>query len=139
LTSSILERADSVVVVIQQSLSHIRDGKRLLQLIGNELGVPREAINVVVNRYNEKDAISLQDIRESLKHDELTTVPNDFTSVSQSVNTGRPMLECASGSPVTRVIRQIARDLAGVADVSKPNVLQRAVSLLFNRTGGVAA
>jgi pilus assembly protein CpaE len=131
LTSSVIERADSVLVIMQQSLTHIRDAKRLLQLIGNELGVPREATEVVVNRYSEKHAITLHDIRQALQHEEVVTLPNDFNRVSESVNTGRPLLECAKGAAVTRTLQRLAQRLSGT-EAEKHGVLQRAVSYLFN-------
>jgi pilus assembly protein CpaE len=130
LTSSVIERADSVLVVMQQSLTHIRDAKRLLQLISNELGVPRQATEVVVNRYNEKHPIALHDIREAVQHDEIVTLPNDFNRVSESVNTGRPLLEMAKGAALTRTLERLARRLSGT-EIEKHGVLQRAVSYLF--------
>jgi pilus assembly protein CpaE len=131
LTSSVIERADSVMVVMQQSLTHIRDAKRLLQLIGNELGVPRQATDVVVNRYNEKSPITLHDIRQALQHDEVVTLPNDFVRVSESVNTGRPLLESAKGAAITRTLQRLAQRLSGT-EVERHSVLQRAVTYLFN-------
>ncbi len=132
LTSSVIERADAVLVVMQQSLTHIRDAKRLLQLISNELGVPREATRVIVNRYNEKHPIAVHDIRQALKHEELITVPNDFKRVSESVNTGRPLLESARGAAITRTLKRVAQRLSGTENVHKHGVLKRAVSYLFN-------
>jgi len=131
LTSSVIERADSVLVVMQQSLTHIRDAKRLLQLISNELGVPRQATEVVVNRYNEKHPITLHDVRQALQHDEIITLPNDFNRVSESVNSGRPLMENARGAAITRTIQRLAQRLSG-SEVEKDSVLHRAVSYLFN-------
>ena len=132
LTSSVIERADSVLVVMQQSLSHIRDAKRLLQLVSSELGVPREAIEVIVNRYSQKHSITAQDIQQALKHEQLSTVPNDFTRVSDSVNSGRPLLESARNAPVTRTLQGMAQRLSGSEAVHHGGVLKRAVSYLFN-------
>jgi len=131
LTSSVIERADSVLVVIQQSLTHIRDAKRLLQLISNELGVPRQATEVVVNRYNEKNPITLHDIRDAVQHDEIITLPNDFSRVSESVNSGRPLLEMARGAALTRTLQRLAQRLSGT-EAANHGVLQRAVSYLFS-------
>jgi pilus assembly protein CpaE len=131
LTSSVIEHADTVLLVMQQNLTHIRDAKRLLQLFSNELGVPCEAIEVVVNRYSEKSAISLHDVRQTLKHGELITVPNDFRRVSDSVNAGQPLFENCKGAPITRTLQRVAQRLAGTAEPSRNNVLHRAVSYLF--------
>jgi pilus assembly protein CpaE len=117
---------------MQQSLSHIRDAKRLLQLVSSELGVPREAIEVIVNRYNHKHSITAQDIQQALKHEQISTVPNDFTRVSDSVNSGRPLLESARNAPITRTLQGMAQRLSGSEAVHHGGVLKRAVSYLFN-------
>lgn len=132
LTSSVIERADHVLVVMQQSLTHIRDAKRLLQVITNELGVPRQATEVLVNRYYEKNPITLQDISQALQRDDMQTVPNDFLRVSESVNTGRPMFESARNAAVTRTLQCLAQRLSGTVELPKHGVLKRAVSYLFN-------
>jgi len=131
LTSSVIERADSVLVVMQQGLAHIRDTKRLLQLITNELGVPRQGVELVVNRYNERHPITLHDIKEALQRDEIISLPNDYNRVSESVNSGRPLLETGRGTALTRSLERLAQRLSG-AEVERHGVLQRAVSYLFN-------
>ena len=131
LTSSVIEHADTILLVMQQSLTHLRDAKRLLQLFTNELGVAQEATEILVNRYSEKNPISLHDIRQTLKRDELVTIPNDYRRVSESVNAGEPLYENARGAAVTRTLQRLAQRLAGTPEFRKENVLHRAVSYLF--------
>jgi len=131
LTSSVIEHADTVLLVMQQSLTHIRDAKRLLQLFTNELGISHDTTEVIVNRYSEKNPISLYDIRQTLQRDELITIPNDYRRVSESVNAGQPLYENTKGAPITRTLQRVAQRLAGTTEFKKENVLHRAVSYLF--------
>jgi len=40
LTSTVLERSDRIFVVLQQSISHVRDANRLLGILRDELSIP---------------------------------------------------------------------------------------------------
>jgi len=113
LTSTALTQATHVVVVMQQSLAHIRDAKRMLRIITSNLGVPRDSVMVAVNRYNERDAVKLSDIQETVKPPALVVLPNDFRAVTESLNSGVPLMQYDDHAPITRALQDLLRRLEG--------------------------
>jgi pilus assembly protein CpaE len=131
LTSTILERADNVVIVMQESLTSIRDAKRLLQIVQRDLAVLDARIHIIVNRHQDKSAISLADLRDALKISSFLLVPNDFKRVMHAINTGVSLLENEKHAAVTKAILKIAIKLSGEAQTPPSGVLKKALSYLL--------
>lgn len=130
LTGITLEQADHCFIVLQQSLSHLKDASRLMHILRNDLGVHGNRLHVVVNRYSKTAAISLQDIGEALRCPDLQQLPNDFTAVSESQNSGVPLELHAPRAPITQALRTIKQELAGAA-VDERGLFKRTFSRLF--------
>ncbi|HUR42297.1 MAG TPA: AAA family ATPase [Verrucomicrobiae bacterium] len=115
LTSLVLSQASRIALVMQQSLAHVRDAKRLLRIVTASLSVPRENVLLVLNRYNERDAVRIKDIEETVNPPAIALIPNDFRAVSESLNAGVPLLEASRTAPVTRAVQELATKLCGVS------------------------
>jgi pilus assembly protein CpaE len=111
--AAVMERAQHIVLVVQQSVATVRDATRLMNCLRRELGVNRDRIVVVVNRYDKDGAITAEDIRSTLACDELSLVPNDFRTVADCVNTGTPLLVHARSAAVTRAVLDLQIRLGG--------------------------
>jgi pilus assembly protein CpaE len=135
LTGTTLENADKVLVVLQQSISHLKDADRLLRILRDEMGIQTSRLQLLVNRYNKNAAVSLRDVEDALRCPDLLQLPNDFNVVSESQNAGVPLAIHAPRAAVTLAIRQIAEELQGAAEVSHGGLLKRAVSRLFGGYG----
>ena len=96
-TRPVLDRATRVVLVVQQTLSHLRDAKRMLQIFGHH-GLSNSQVLVVVNRFEKNASISMEDMQRAMQGVQLVTVPSDFKTVAESINLGVPMYEHARGS-----------------------------------------
>jgi pilus assembly protein CpaE len=131
LTGITLEQADRVYIVVQQSLSHLKDASRLARILRDELGVRGENLQVVVNRYNKAAPVTLRDIATALRCSELQQVPNDFAVVSQSQNTGVPLDLHAPRAPITLAIQALSKELLGQQAGTEPGVFERAFSRFF--------
>ena len=131
LTGITLEQADRVYIVVQQSLSHLKDASRLARILRDELGVRGENLQVVVNRYNKAAPVTLRDIATALRCNELQQVPNDFAVVSQSQNTGVPLDLHAPRAPITLAMQALSKDLLGQQAGAEPGVFKRASSRFF--------
>jgi pilus assembly protein CpaE len=131
LTGITLEQADRVYIVVQQSLSHLKDASRLARILRDELGVRGENLQVVVNRYNKAAPVTLRDIATALRCNELQQVPNDFAVVSQSQNTGVPLDLHAPRAPITLAMQALSKDLLGQQAGAEPGVFKRAFSRFF--------
>ncbi len=131
LTGITLEQADRVYIVVQQSLSHLKDASRLARILRDELGVRSENLQVVVNRYDKAAPITLRDIGAALRCSELQKLPNDFAMVSQSQNTGVPLDLQAPRAPITLALHELSKELLGKPVGAEQGLFKRAFSRFF--------
>ena len=129
--ATLIERAQHIVLVVQQSVATVRDATRLMNCLRREMGVSKDRIVVVVNRYDRNAEITAEDIRATLTCGELSLVPNDFKNVSACINTGMPLLEHARSAAVTRAIVDLHSRLGGNA-ADRQGLLARTFSGLLN-------
>jgi len=125
LTGITLEQADKVFVVVQQSLSHLKDASRLMRILRDELGVQNANLQVVVNRYDKNAPISLQDIATALQCSKLQKLPNDFAVVTESQNSGVPLALQAPRAHISLAMQGLTDDLLGTTVASGSGLLQR--------------
>jgi pilus assembly protein CpaE len=104
LSITMLERSDQIVVVIQQSLAHMRDAKRLTRILKSELGISEKNIIIVVNRFDPNSSLQVKDIQSTLECSEVFTIPNDFEKVAHSINLGIPLYNYARKAPITKAV-----------------------------------
>lgn len=111
LSATILERSDQIIIIVQQSLAHMRDAKRLTQILKSEFNIAEKNILIVVNRYNANSNLSLKDIQGALESSELYQIPNDYESVAQSTNLGIPLYDYVPNSAITKAMISLAESL----------------------------
>jgi pilus assembly protein CpaE len=126
-TEFFLERADKIILIVQQSLPHVQDAARMLRLLTSEIAVPNQRIDVVVNRFSKNALIDLGDMRKALHQSELITIPNNYKLAAESINSGVPVAEISKNAPLTKGIRDLQATF--VKQDSKPaqNFLARAL------------
>jgi pilus assembly protein CpaE len=110
-TAGILERLDQVIVVTQQSVTHLQDTKRLLTILNEHLGVNGERLLIVVNRFNKKSEVRCEDFNDAFPGVAIETVPSDYAQVSASINLGLSVVESAVRSPLTKAILNLCNRL----------------------------
>ena len=111
-TRAVLERATRVVLVVQQTVSHLRDAKRMMQIF-NGYGITSEQVLGVVNRFEKSSLIGMEDVQRALPGVETVSIPSDFKTVAESSNLGVPMYEHSRGSSVTKALVTLATTLGG--------------------------
>lgn len=129
-----LDMADQVYAVLQLTLPFIRDGKRLREVF-TSLDYPPTKISWVVNRFEKGGQLTLDDLKKSLKTQQLITVPNHYAVVADSVNQGVPVAKVAPRSPVTQALAEMADHIAhpGIADAAGSAGLKGLLSKVFDR------
>lgn len=106
-----LDKADMIFPVMQQTLPFIRDAKRLIDVF-RSLGYLKDKLQLIVNRYDKKSEITLDDIQNTLKCQIFKSIPNNFSIVDESVNHGVPVFKLASRSPIAKAIEDISNELS---------------------------
>lgn len=127
LSASAMEEADHIVIVVQQSLAHIRNASRLLDIVTRELAIPMERVRLLVNRYQKNATVELKDIRRALRMDKLFLIPNRYKLAADSLNAGVPLLEADGGSALTKALREVQRSLGDVQPQRREGLLARAL------------
>jgi pilus assembly protein CpaE len=124
-SACVLERADRVLLVMQQSVVHLHDAQRLRDILVHELGMLSSRVSVVVNRYDKRSEVDLGAIGDALPGLRLHTLPGDFKRASQSINVGSPLQEIAPKAPLTRQLGILADALAAPSggEVKKRSLL----------------
>jgi pilus assembly protein CpaE len=110
-SATILERSDHIVIVVQQTLAHLRDALRLIKILKSEFNIPSKNICLVVNRYDADSHLKLKDIQTSLDISEIFTIPNDYEKVAQSMNLGMPIFNYAKNCSISKAMISLAESL----------------------------
>ena len=124
-TELIFARADNILLVTQQSLPHIQDSARQIQLLTSEIGISRKRISVIVNRWSKNAEIQADDIKKALRVNELFIVPNDYKTANESINAGIPVAEISKTAALTKGIRKLQVIVADPASTPEPSFLKR--------------
>lgn len=132
-TAMVLQRSQQAVVVLQQSVTALRDATRLLQWLRTEAALGRDQLCVVVNRYDKAAPISISDVQRALACDEPVLVPSDYRLVSECINSGRPLLDHARNAAITRAVMALETRLGGASARVRSGLLARTFS---NMLGG---
>ena len=93
------------------SYAHLRDTRRLIAIMQQELGVSGDRLIVLVNRFDKKGPAGLSDIQEALDGVLVWTLPNDYQPVAESINLGTPLVEMARSSALARRLFKLANAL----------------------------
>ena len=133
LSASVLESADRVMVVMQQTLPHIHDTARLLQILKNEIGVDASKITVVVNRHLKGATIRSSDIEKVLGVQNLVTIPNQYKLTAESINAGMPLLEISGSTSVTKGLRDLHHVIGGTTIEPEPGFLSKVLPALLGK------
>jgi pilus assembly protein CpaE len=118
-STTLLERSDRILLIVQQSLAHLNGAAKLMHVITSELGMSRDQVEIVVNRYAKNSIIELDDIRKTLRVEDVYVIANQYKLVSESIDTGNPVVQSAKGSAVSRTLRDLAARVRG-SDTDQP-------------------
>ena len=106
-----LDRANTVLAVMQAGVPSIRNAKKMLAIF-KSLGYPAEKVELIVNRFEKGSEISLADIHRSLGRYAVHTVANSYKRVAASINHGEPLMSSAPSNPVARSLAEFAESFS---------------------------
>jgi len=107
----VLEVSDMLMLITILSLPCLANTNKLLRSL-TEMGyVPKDKINVVLNRYIKKGEISLGDAEAGIGKELFWVVPNDYNTSMSAINRGKPLLNVAPGAAITKSFVDMAKSL----------------------------
>lgn len=134
LSATVLEHSDQIVMLVQQSLAHINDAARMIQILTKELAVPMDRINIVLNRHSKNSIIDVNDIQGVLKVDRIMIIPNQYKLASESMDSGVPLMQSEKTSATGKAIQRLLRKVCGTEEEkSAPGILGRALPTFLGR------
>ena len=104
---STIDISDVLVLLTTQEIPSIKNTRLFLDLI-QTMGIAKERILFVMNRYDSKLAISPERVSENLKFEVSATIPLDEKIVNKAVNRGVPFMLDNKSQPVGRGIFSLA-------------------------------
>ncbi|HME43476.1 MAG TPA: P-loop NTPase [Syntrophorhabdales bacterium] len=110
---TILKLSDKVLLVTVLSLPSLINVKRF-QSIFRKLGFPyEENVEVIVNRFNQKASVSMEEAEETLNKKIYFAIPNDYRITMSAINQGKPLSLVAYGAETATKMRGLASIIAG--------------------------
>jgi pilus assembly protein CpaE len=119
-----LDRAWRIFPVLQTGLPEIRNAGKLLEAF-RSLGYAPDKTELIVNRFDKSDEIGIEQVRRSVGHTRLITVPNSYREVNASINHGEPLVRTARGNPVARHLVDFADTLSPRPEEARGGLLGR--------------
>jgi pilus assembly protein CpaE len=111
ITATVLNRPSTLLLISTLTLPAVRNTKRLINFI-SELNYPNNRIEIIINRYKSKYEISLHDLQNSLQKKPFCIIPNDYTTVSNSVSKGKSLSMTNRQAKITKSIKKLAMKLS---------------------------
>jgi pilus assembly protein CpaE len=130
-TTAVMQRAHQIVVVLQQSITAIRDATRLMQWLRSDVGAVKDQLCVVINRYEKGSEVTAADIQKTLACNDPALVPNDYKTVSECINSGTALLDYAGSASITRAVMTLETRLGGISAQPRSGVIARTFSSLL--------
>jgi pilus assembly protein CpaE len=118
ITLAVLDVCDVLVLVVTQDIPAVKNVRLFLDLMGN-LGVSRERVCFVLNKYDKRISITAEKIGDNLKQPVVSVIPLDERIVIPSVNRGVPFMIDNKTQPIARTIFSLAETIR--AQLSKLN------------------
>ena len=109
--ATILSHSDVIALPAQQTVAHLHDTKRLLYLLRDRLGISMDRILLLINRYDAKSEVRLEDFTDVFPKVTIQTLPSDYVRASESINLGIPICESAANSPLGKALLKLAKEL----------------------------
>jgi len=117
-----LDSGDVVLLTTTQEVSAVRNTRLFLELCDG-LGIQKDKIFLVLNRYNEKIKITSEQISESVDHPVFATIPLDEQTALQAANLGIPFTLQAKETEISQSVKSLGEKICG--ELLKPDIMSR--------------
>jgi pilus assembly protein CpaE len=113
-TMAAFEQSDLIFLVTTADLPSLRNIKRCMPLLERTIPDSSERVRLLVNRFQDDDLITTDDIQRTLGLPVYWTIANDYDAVMRSINSGRPIVTDVS-SAYAHDVKALGAELAGLA------------------------
>lgn len=97
--------------IAQQGYVSLKNTNDMVSVMELEFGAPRSQVEVIINRYDKKQQIKITDIEEALGEVRVHVLPNDYKTVNESSNLGKPFALNKKKTPISIAVSQLASSI----------------------------
>jgi pilus assembly protein CpaE len=108
----VLQQADPILVVFRLDFASLRNTRRTLDQV-DRLGIARQQLRLVVNRYGQPKEIPFAKAEEALGSKIFHYVPDDPKTVNRANNNGVPVVLESPSAKVARSVMRLAESVNG--------------------------
>jgi pilus assembly protein CpaE len=127
-TLASIDVSDLIVLVTTQDIPAIKNCRLFLDLL-QTLGIERDRILFVMNRYDKRINITPERVTENLKQEVVSVIPLDEATVTKAVNRGVPFVLESKNQPAARGLFSLAENVrarvAAQESADEPNRIGR--------------
>lgn len=102
--------ADKLLIVTTPDVSSLRNTKTALITL-NELNYPKSKIKIILNKVNKRDTIKKKDVETTLNADVIGSIICESRIVSESLNTGQPIMASKSSRTINKDFLNLVKRL----------------------------
>ena len=117
-TLAAMDRSEQILLLLEPTLVGIKAALRT-SLLSQRLGHEEEKIQFIVNRSNAKKAIRPGEISGALGRGAMATLPNDYPTLTEASNIGRPVMRFKGKCPWAKGVFKLAKELMKPAAVTE--------------------
>lgn len=110
LTLATIDISDVIILVTTQDIPAIKNSRLFLDLLNN-LGVQRDRVMFVMNRFDKKSNITAERVADNLKQEIALVIPTDEPTAVKAVNRGVPFVLDNKNQPIARGVSALADTL----------------------------
>ncbi len=110
ITLATLDVCDVLVLIVSQDIPAVKNIRLFLDLMKN-IGIERERVCFVMNKYDKRISITPEKIGDNLKQTVVSVIPLDERVVIPSVNRGVPFMVDNKTQPIARTIFGLAESV----------------------------
>lgn len=121
----LLKKMHALYLVTTLSMSSLTHAKAAVNVIRVISGVQK--VKVIVNRYSDKDMLTLQDVHKVLGCPIVSLIPNDYRAAENAANLGVPLAESVKKGDIGTAYNHLARYAiarTSELDISDMNIKQ---------------
>lgn len=107
LTLATIDVSDLIILVTTQDIPSIKNSRLFLDLL-QSLGVRRERIMFIMNRFDKKVNITPERVADNLKQEVALVIPADEPTAVKAVNRGVPFVLDNKSQPIARGVQALA-------------------------------
>jgi pilus assembly protein CpaE len=131
-TTAVLD-AEHVILVLEQSIGNIHNGSRLFALLTRHLGVNKDRIVPVINRFSRRSPITPSDIERTVGCGEPLLVGSEYELARESLDAAVPLVERDRKSLLSRALGEINTRIAGAPEPASTGGFLRRANSLFRK------